>query len=283
MGLATPQQRHIIVSGGSVMSMRSQVKGISFSPCVAPRTQTAIRWIPSRRYNETAFTLIELLVVIAIIAILAALLLPALDCGQRKGPPRLLPERPAAAGPGDHMYGGDNEDKLPTGVRDDGYAHTIWISTNTFNAIKQYSGTNMSTCPSLAGTLPVLPIPAYGWVIGYSYNGGHKKPWSGEPAPRWISPQKLSENPALTLACDLNAWEEPFGGYDGWVIAPHCRGGAAQQAGVPFLWVKQLTKSKDVGAQGGNVLLLDSSVHWKNLNKMTNYWAFQGGVGWNAW
>jgi len=67
------------------------------------------------------------------------------------------------------------------------------------------------------------------------------------------------------------------------VIAPHCRGRAAQQGGVPFLWVSQLTKPKDVDDQGGNVLLLDGSVQWENLRRMTNDWAFQAGIYWNAW
>ena len=34
----------------------------------------------------------------------------------------------------------------------------------------------------------------------------------------------------------------------GWVIAPHCRAGAARQNGVPFLWVTKLTKPGQVGA-----------------------------------
>jgi hypothetical protein len=86
----------------------------------------------------------------------------------------------------------------------------------------------------------------------------------------------------LTLACDLNAWAEPSGG-NGWVIAPHCKGGAASQNGIPFLRVNALTKPRDVGAQGGNALLLSGSVHWKNLRSMTNYWAYPAGVYWNAW
>ena len=245
----------------------------SLSVCVSLRKAGA---------GGRGFTLIELLVVIAIIAILASLLLPALTAGTEKARRTACHNSLRQLGLALQMYGGDSQDKLPAGVRDDGYSHTIWISTNTFNAIKQYSGTNMSTCPSLAGKFQYYN-PGVGWVIGYSYNGGHKKPWSGEPAPQWVSPQKLTENPMLTLACDLNAWNEPFSGNDGWVIAPHCRCGAAQQGGVPFLWVKQLTKPKEVGAQGGNVLLLDGSVHWKNLNKMTNYWSFQYGVGWSAW
>ena len=139
----------------------------------------------------------------------------------------------------------------------------------------------MSTCPSLASTFQYYN-PGIGWVIGYSYNGGHKKPatgWSGEPAPRWVSPRKFTDNAGLTLACDLNAWATA----DLWTIAPHCRGGAASKGGYPFIYFPSTTTSKQAGAQGGNSLLLDGSVNWKNINKMTNYWAADGGGYWNAW
>jgi prepilin-type N-terminal cleavage/methylation domain-containing protein len=236
------------------------------------------RGLPGRR---AAFTLIELLVVIAIIAILLALLLPTLSMAREKARRVACVSGLRQLGLALQMYGNENNDRLPQGYRDDGVSHTVWISTNTFNAICQYSGTNMSTCPSLASTFQYYRAP-YGWVIGYSYNGGHKKPWPGEPSPQWVSPQRFTDDPNLTLACDLNAWAEPIGG-TGWVIAPHCRGGAAKDKGIPFLWVSKLTKPHQLGAQGGNVLLLAGSTHWKNLKQMTNYWAYQTGTYWNAW
>jgi prepilin-type N-terminal cleavage/methylation domain-containing protein len=233
------------------------------------------------RGTATGFTLIELLVVIAIIAILAGMLLPALSVAKERARRTSCKVALRQLGLALQMYGMDNNDRLPQGYRDDGYSHSIWISTNTFNAIRRYSATNMSTCPSLAGTFQYFQAP-YGYVIGYNYNGGHKKPWAGEPLPKWDSPQKFTDDPGLTLACDLNAYAEPVGG-TGWVIAPHGRAGAARQNGSPFLTTKKITKPIDAGAKGGNLLLLDGSVQWKNIGQMTNYWAAESGTYWNAW
>src|SRR5207245_4214716 len=111
------------------------------------------------RHRRAGFTLIELLVVIAIIAILAALLLPALVSAKEKARRISCASGLRQLGLALQMYGNDNRDRLPQGYRDTGDSHTIWISTNTFNAIKQYSATNMSTCPSLASTFQYYRDP----------------------------------------------------------------------------------------------------------------------------
>ncbi|MBI3853310.1 MAG: type II secretion system protein [Verrucomicrobia bacterium] len=239
-----------------------------------PLNIVPLRASPAR---ELAFTLIELLVVIAIIAILAGLLLPTLANAKEKARRASCQSALRQLGLACHMYGDDNNQKLPSGVRDDGATHTIWVGTNTFNAIRDYSSSNMSSCPSFINQFQYY-YPGVGYVIGYSYNGACKKPWAGEPNPKWISPQRLTDDPQLVLAADLNAWDKS----PGWTLAPHGRGGPIKQAGNVFMYVGGKT-SKEVGAAGGNVGYLDGSVSWKPIAKMTNYWAFQSGIYWNAW
>ena len=43
-----------------------------------------------------------------------------------------------------------------------------------------------------------------------------------------------------------------------------------------------MSTSSNVGAQGGNVRLLDGAIRWKNLKQISNYWACQDGGYWNA-
>jgi prepilin-type N-terminal cleavage/methylation domain-containing protein len=215
---------------------------------------------PRQCSPRKAFTLIELLVVIAIIAILAAMLLPALASAKERAKRISCVNSLKQLGLAMMMYGGDNSDKLPTGVRDDGQEHTIWIGSSTYNSIKQYSATNMTTCPNLAATFQYQS--GSGYVIGYSYLAGHSTPWAVAGLPQWTSPKKLTDNPTLVMACDLNEYSPQ----DLWVVAAHTKSGGKPMTGYPTP-----TSPKQVGAQGGNQLLLDGSVHWKRMIEMTNY------------
>ena len=231
--------------------------------------------------SKTGFTLIELLVVIAIIAILAAMLLPALSAAKEKAHRASCQSSLRQLGLACQMYGDDNNQKLPSGVRNNGETHTIWVGDSTFNAIKQYSSSNMSVCPGFASSVKPFQFyqQIYGYVIGYSYNGACKKPWPNEPNPRWTSPQRLTDDPRLVLWADLNAWDTDT---SGWTIAPHGPRGAITQAGDVVMFVGGKT-SKQVGAAGGNVGHLDGSVAWKPIAKMTNYLAYERGRWYNAW
>ena len=62
-----------------------------------------------------AFTLIELLVTVAIIGILAAMLLPALAGGKERAKRASCQNSARQFLLALHMYGGDNEQKLPSG------------------------------------------------------------------------------------------------------------------------------------------------------------------------
>ena len=83
--------------------------------------------------KRNGFTLIELLVVIAIIAILAALLLPSLASAKERARRTNCKNHIKQFLTVAHLYGGDNEDKLPSGLsdakepKDD---HTPLISTS---------------------------------------------------------------------------------------------------------------------------------------------------------
>src|SRR5882762_7260249 len=94
---------------------RQEADGMDGRPtCLLTSAANGVgRWV-------RAFTLIELLVVIAIISILAALLLPALvgakERARRVGCKSSLRQFSLAV----HMYGDDNEQKVPTGASNKG-------------------------------------------------------------------------------------------------------------------------------------------------------------------
>jgi len=253
--------------------------------CARLRPARAKEAIPASKFRERrkllAFTLIELLVVIAIIAILAALLLPALvgakERARRIGCVSNIRQFLLAT----HMYANDSDQRLPSGASDSNTPNGVLddsipvLSGNIRTQMIHYAGSyKMLGCPSLGepfNTPEGWHEEGYGFVIGYNYLGGHANtPWpllpGGEP---WFSPQKTTETttnigPASPLVTDMNDWSPGYGGS----IVPHARGGAVQTSSDFSNKEVGGASSASLGATGGNVGQMDSSVNWVPIRKM---------------
>ncbi len=110
----------------------------------------------------------------------------------------------------------------------------------------------------------------YGIVIGYNYHGGHANtPWPALPGHdgTWVSPQRLTETPTLTLVSDLNDWSPGYGK----TFAPHGKTGPILAPGDYGNPAANGASSLAIGAVGGNVGLLDGSVAWRKARQMQTY------------
>ena len=126
---------------------------------------------------------------------------------------------------------------------------------------------------------------AYGVAIGYHYLGGHTgTPWEAPPGTtnRWISPAKTTDSPTLPLVADLNVYCYSFQR----ILAPHTpRGPIVREENYFDANAEAYNQTpQSIGAQGGNVALLDGSVTWKSIKQMTAYrashlWEADGAFG----
>ncbi|MBP7050051.1 MAG: DUF1559 domain-containing protein [Phycisphaerae bacterium] len=97
-------------------------------------------------YRRKAFTLIELLVVIAVIAILMAILMPALHKAKEQARRTRCANNLKQIGLSLHMYGGDNNARLPLN-RVDGWLWDIAYSTTDY-IIASGGSRDTFYCPS---------------------------------------------------------------------------------------------------------------------------------------
>jgi prepilin-type N-terminal cleavage/methylation domain-containing protein len=230
--------------------------------------------------KRRAFTLIELLVVIAIIAILAALLLPALAGAKERARRTTCKSNERQCLLAAHLYADDNEDWLPSGASENGPEDDSIpvLSKNMRARMIEYAGDyRVLGCPSLGAPFNTQQgwiDQGYGYVLGYNYLGGHTNtPWPAiAGGTTWLSPQRtcgdsVINDPMVPLFAEMNDWSPGYGS----AVAPHGKGGPTM-LGANFGTADPEGKTAaQIGAQGGNVGLLDGSVSWKNIQSMRTY------------
>ena len=237
-----------------------------------------------------AFTLIELLVVIAIIGILASLLLPTLAGAKERAKRASCKNNIRQFALIAHLYADDNNQVLFGGKRlGDNYSHTIWLAQAAGQALLDYAGSQrMAVCPNMPypfgnGTFGALSNPsntelAYNaglrcYLQGYGYLGGFKVP---AVITNWVAPERLTDDSNLVVIYELNDWTYPSA--NNWAVVPHTKAG---WRGGTSGWIQPSAgqSSIQLGADGGNVGLLDGSVNWKVTSAMvdhTNAWSAAG-------
>lgn len=219
-------------------------------------------------HRPGGFTLIELLAVIVVIAILIAILLPTLAISKERSRRIVCRSNVHQFIIGLHSYATNNKLNFPSGLSDAGQnEHTPVLSQKMYKLMTSTLGDyKLMQCPWIGDPFNKPGgwyYQDYGYVIGYNYLGGHGgTPWMATNYIPWKSPQKATEASAQPLVTELNAWTPG----EHRTFAPHGKRG-------PILKYNQMNSgggisSKQVGAVGGNIGLIDGSASWKDIDDM---------------
>lgn len=223
----------------------------------------------------TAFTLIELLTVIAIVSILLAVLVPALARAKGRSQRVVCQNNIRLFYIGLTAYANDYDQRMLSSPVDAAGEHVFVLSAVKRNELLDRIGHNkIMECPWLGGPFK----SADGWyreeidsyLIGYNYLGGRQSsPW---PVPTgclpWKSPQKITDRLTCPIITEMNDWITESSELR--TFAPHGIRGAIVQYTEHG---KGGFSSRQAGAVGGNIGLLDGSVRWKDISDMQQHLA----------
>lgn len=227
----------------------------------------------NRRSSSRAFTLVELMVVVALASTLAALLLPALGNAKEKSRRTVCKSNMRQFWHACYVYATENMDQLPNSADNHGHPQTIFLSNTTYSNLLEYTGgeSKIFQCPNVVYATDPVYDPKRGHLIGYNYlaemDSSVLGAASGKGVDFWMPPKTIYDSPTNTLLADANYWNTSNSRL---TIAPHTSSGgivasAAFGRGLPG------KKSADLGAEGGNVALLDGSITWKPMANMRTY------------
>ncbi|HTI70905.1 MAG TPA: type II secretion system protein [Candidatus Limnocylindria bacterium] len=231
-----------------------------------------------------AFTLLDTLVAVTVAGSLAVLFVPVLKQNREKGQRAVCRANLRRLSIASQSYAADHHGYLFPQKRNDGDWMCFNISGDIFAIMARLAGDKAVDCPNLYPfTMPGLVYepgsrvaPDSGRIIGYNYCGGILE--KGMPGKfGWVSPTKTSDDGSLVLFADLNG-----SGYNNgyWAVASHTSTGASRIQGESFLRLHMPVTARHLGAQGGNVCLLDGSIRWKPVREMRDdYWIYQGDFG----
>lgn len=183
------------------------------------------------------------------------------------------------------MYAHDNQDTFPSLKVPTENMHAVWMPTNvvSYFILQGRLSTNALTCPNKnrdgkwvivsnnrtrtrVGFFCLWGFPTEGDTRDRALNEGPPLPYA---AP-WDSPKKTTDSSRymILMADIISKGTDSYAGLKEVTDAPHTRAG-------PFVSGSgQVVEPQVIGSEGGNIGLVDGSVHWRKQAVMRQRWVF---------